>query len=224
MANATMTIATQALNKLAQVHGVGTKAEVRDFGATQAVIVVSDELAERMAGAVAEYEKLGKKLKGMLPTWRKIGDVLVEYRTLFGDNDRAFGKAIATTPLAAISRQDRADLMILANRWDDIAAYRKDGKITSFSVGVIVKQLRDADKPEAEVKPERTAAGKSDAPSMSMDEERDELAAEEQAKSAKLADLSEADYAQMVADTAIKAGMDLGELIKSLQKIAKAQK
>lgn len=219
MTNATQTIATQAIAKLAQVHGKGAvKAQVKDFGKVE--VKVPTELQADMKWAATRYKGIQKTLASQWNDLVKIGDVILAYRNLY-ESDKVFGKAIKASPLKAISQQDRNDYMWLASNAERIAKEREAGTITSWSVGVVRKQLRELDKSNAEdSKPKgktATAKGKG-APTATVAEQRDGM---KQPEAKQMREISEADYAKLIVETATKADMDLGELIAQLQKLAK---
>jgi len=219
-----MMTATNLKPTLATVNGKaagtkGAKADVKDFG-THSAPVVSDALATRVTAAQRTYGNFAKSTKEWLPKLRTVGGALNELRELY-KSDKEFGEFLAENyeKLASMPRQLRAELMTIDREWDLIESLREKGEITSYSTGVIVKQLRAFKKAQEEDKAApKPAAGKSDAPTSTMAEERE---AAEKTSPAKLSEVSEADYAQIIVDTAIKAGMDLGELMAQLKKLTK---
>ena len=89
-----------------------------------------DETMEQHAKA---YTKITNAAKKSLETFKDIGDTLLLIRSDF-ESDKLFGKHIATTPLATISRRDRADMQWLAGNWELILEFKKENDYQGNSV------------------------------------------------------------------------------------------
>ena len=90
-------------------------------------------LDETMAQHAKAYDKITKAAKKSLETFKEIGETLLIIRSDFA-SDNLFGKHIATTPLATISRRDRADMQWLAGNWDLIVEFKKENDYQGNSV------------------------------------------------------------------------------------------
>ena len=90
-------------------------------------------LDETMAQHAKAYDKITKAAKKSLETFKEIGETLLIIRSDFA-SDNLFGKHIATTPLATISRRDRADMQWLAGNWDLIIEFKKENDYQGNSV------------------------------------------------------------------------------------------
>lgn len=190
-------------------------AQVKDFTKAE-VVVVPTELEGKMAWA-------GKRYKAIMATRAKqytdlveIGHVVLAYRNLH-KSDKEFGRAIKATSLKVISQQDRNELMWLASNVDAIAKAREAGTVTSWSVGVIRKQMRELDKANKADKTPKGVTAKStgskakSAPTASMAEQRDGMAHES------VKQMTAKDYATIVASQILESGMDQDEFLKELK-------
>ena len=90
-------------------------------------------LDETMAQHAKAYTKITNAAKKSLETFKEIGETLLIIRSDFA-SDNLFGKHIATTPLATISRRDRADMQWLAGNWDLIVEFKKENDYQGNSV------------------------------------------------------------------------------------------
>ena len=90
-------------------------------------------LDQTMAQHAKAYEKITKAAKKSLETFKEIGETLLIIRSDF-ESDKLFGQHIATTPLATISRRDRADMQWLASNWDLIIEFKKENDYQGNSV------------------------------------------------------------------------------------------
>jgi len=90
-------------------------------------------LDQTMAQHAKAYEKITKAAKKSLETFKEIGETLLLIRSDF-ESDKLFGQHIATTPLATISRRDRADMQWLASNWDLIIEFKKENDYQGNSV------------------------------------------------------------------------------------------
>lgn len=90
-------------------------------------------LDETMAQHAKAYTKITNAAKKSLETFKEIGETLLLIRSDF-ESDKLFGQHIATTPLATISRRDRADMQWLASNWDLIIEFKKENDYQGNSV------------------------------------------------------------------------------------------
>ena len=90
-------------------------------------------LDETMAQHAKAYTKITNAAKKSLETFKEIGETLLLIKSDF-ESDKLFGQHIATTPLATISRRDRADMQWLASNWDLIVEFKKENDYQGNSV------------------------------------------------------------------------------------------
>lgn len=90
-------------------------------------------LDQTMAQHAKAYDKITKAAKKSLETFKEIGETLLLIKSDF-ESDKLFGQHIATTPLATISRRDRADMQWLASNWDLIIEFKKENDYQGNSV------------------------------------------------------------------------------------------
>ena len=79
---------------------------------------------------------------------RDIGLWLLQLRSVYKSN-KQFGAAIADTPLAKRSMQDRNDCMKVAENWDAIQKLNKNGELNSLGASAVRKRLAKANKTSA---------------------------------------------------------------------------
>ena len=79
---------------------------------------------------------------------RDIGLWLLKLRSIYKSN-KQFGSAIAGTPLAKRSMQDRNDCMKVAEHWNDIQKLNKNGELNSLGASAVRKRLAKAKKTSA---------------------------------------------------------------------------
>ena len=75
---------------------------------------------------------------------RDIGLWLLQLRSVYKSN-KLFGAAIAQTPLAKRSMQDRNDAMFVAENWDKVAKLNKNGDLNSLGASAVRKRIRKAE-------------------------------------------------------------------------------
>ena len=92
-----------------------------------------NSLETTMENHAKAYIKITKAAKKSLVTFKEIGDTLLLIRSDF-ESDKLFGQHIATTPLATISRRDRADMQWLAASWELILEFKKENDYQGNSV------------------------------------------------------------------------------------------
>jgi len=101
----------------------------------------TEGLEQRMESSAKTYQSIKKTQKGHLVKLKDIGLVLKEYRANF-KSDKLFGQAIAETPLKVVSRQDRNDLMWLADNWDQLQELIENGDLSSRNPSGLRKQFK----------------------------------------------------------------------------------
>lgn len=200
-------VVNPAINSEAEVP-----AKIKDFGKVD-VVTVSDELSEKMVWAGKRYKSIVSTRAKQLVELKEIGSVLLEYRQLH-KSDKAYGKAVAKTPLKVVSQQDRNDLMWLASNWTKIEDLRSKGTLSSNSVGVLRKQLRELESAKAEdAKPKgltakSTTSKAKSAPTASLSEQRDGMksttSAEEPKGSAKITASTPKELCQAICPSVLK--------------------
>ena len=75
---------------------------------------------------------------------RDIGLWLLQLRSVYKSN-KLFGAAIAKTPLAKRSMQDRNDAMFVAENWDKVAKLNKNGDLNSLGASAVRKRIRKSE-------------------------------------------------------------------------------
>lgn len=72
---------------------------------------------------------------------RDIGLWLLQLRSVY-KSDKQFGQAVAKTPLAKRSAQDRNDAMFVAENWDKVAKLNKNGELNSLGASAVRKRVK----------------------------------------------------------------------------------
>tara|TARA_R110000764_G_scaffold162192_1_gene249487 strand:- start:146 stop:757 length:612 start_codon:yes stop_codon:yes gene_type:complete len=90
-------------------------------------------LDQTMAQHAKAYTRITNAAKKSLETFKEIGETLLLIKSDF-ESDKLFGQHIATTPLATISRRDRADMQWLASNWELIVEFKKENDYQGNSV------------------------------------------------------------------------------------------
>jgi hypothetical protein len=111
-------------------------------------------VSDAVKHAAAVYDNLWLLQAGMLDSYREIGEILLGLQSLFGDNDKAYGKFLAGSDLGAMSRQDRSDAMFLAANWTKVQQMNKSGVLDTLGVNAIRKRLKVAEGKGAGVRKE----------------------------------------------------------------------
>lgn len=95
--------------------------------------------------ASSVYDAMWLVQEQMLDHYREIGNILIGIQSLFGGNDKAFGKFLAGSDLGAMSRQDRSDAMFLASNWTKVQKLNTAGALDTLGVSAIRKRLKAAE-------------------------------------------------------------------------------
>lgn len=105
----------------------------------------SFKLDDAVKHAVAIYDSMWLLQSQMLDNYREIGEILLGLQSLFGDNDKTYGKFLAGSPLGAMSRQDRSDAMFIAANWTKVQKLNTNGILDTLGVSAIRKRLKAAE-------------------------------------------------------------------------------
>ena len=111
----------------------GTKQVIGIVPVTKSKASATLSLDETMELQAKAYTKITNAAKKSLETFKDIGETLLLIRSDF-ESDKLFGQHIATTPLANISRRDRADMQWLAGNWELILEFKKENDYQGNSV------------------------------------------------------------------------------------------
>ena len=132
-----MTIVTKTAATVTLSEGQSVKIGTKSY-------TMSDAIAQVMA----RYDELYLLQEQALSCHKFIGEFLLAAKSLY-PSTKEFGAFIASTDLAAMSRQDRTDSMFIAANWAKVQKLNKDGKLDQLGVSAIRKRLSAADKPKA---------------------------------------------------------------------------
>ena len=164
------------------------------------------------------YKSLVKQRKGQLEKLKGIGEVLIELRSVSGASDKDYGKLVSKTPLAVMSRNDRADAMWLAENWTSVQQFMKDMDMSSASAAYLRQQMRKASKPKAEAEDaESTEGSKSSDEASTVKQPKAESKSDD---SVEVSTASEEAFASSMAEIAKAEGLDLAKVIAALQALA----
>lgn len=95
--------------------------------------------------ASSVYDAMWLVQEQMLDHYREIGNILIGLQSLFGGNDKAFGKFLAGSALSVMSRQDRSDAMFLASNWTKVQKLNTNFALDTLGVSAIRKRLKAAE-------------------------------------------------------------------------------
>ena len=123
----------QEVNKVLSTHIDEARKVVGIVPVKKATSSATPSLDETMAQHAKAYTKITNAAKKSLETFKEIGETLLLIKSDF-ESDKLFGQHIATTPLATISRRDRADMQWLAGNWDLIVEFKKENDYQGNSV------------------------------------------------------------------------------------------
>mgnify|MGYP003633289421 FL=1 len=118
------------------------------------------ELAEKCSAHAKKYKTIINQSRNNMKTWAEIGSTLVDMRKRFINEDgntdnKGFGAAIADSPLAIVTKRDRADMIWLFENAEIIATFKKATDYAGNSVQILrtnVKKwikAKNADETEA---------------------------------------------------------------------------
>ena len=123
----------QEVNKILSTQIDEARKVVGIVPVKKATSSATPSLDQTMAQHAKAYDKITKAAKKSLETFKEIGETLLIIRSDF-ESDKLFGQHIATTPLATISRRDRADMQWLASNWELIVEFKKENDYQGNSV------------------------------------------------------------------------------------------
>ena len=167
------------------------------------------------------YKGLVKQRKNQLEKLKGIGEVLIELRSVSGASDKDYGKLVSKTPLAVMSRNDRADAMWLAENWTSVQQFMKDMDMSSGSATYLRQQMRKAEnksQPSADVAEESSKATETQESSEATEATVKPLTPESSEATVSVDD--EESFALSMAEIAKQSGLDLSKVIAALQVIA----
>tara|TARA_B100000767_G_scaffold174794_1_gene163442 strand:- start:81 stop:653 length:573 start_codon:yes stop_codon:yes gene_type:complete len=98
------------------------------------------ELAEH---GVAVYEKMYLNNEQQLEYYRELGNIFIQIRLSFGNNNNKFGAWLKTSPLNIVTAPDRSDCKKIAENWDKVQKLLKAGKLSALGVNNVRKDLTD---------------------------------------------------------------------------------
>jgi hypothetical protein len=167
------------------------------------------------------YKGLVKQRKGQLEKLKGIGEVLIELRSVSGASDKDYGKLVSKTPLAVMTRNDRADAMWLAENWTSVQQFMKDMDMSSGSATYLRQQMRKAEnksQPSADVAENSSKATDTQESSEATEATVKPLTPESSEATVSVDD--EESFALSMAEIAKQSGLDLSKVIAALQVIA----
>ena len=111
-------------------------------------------MASAIDHVVACYDKLHLLQEESLDLYREIGNFILQTKSLFGGNKKAYGQFIAGTDFSneAVSQPDKYDSEFIATHWGKIQTLNKSGKLNSLTPSRIRQLLQEA-YPELKKKP-----------------------------------------------------------------------
>jgi hypothetical protein len=187
-------------------------------------------LGEAIEHQASVYKGLVKQRKGQLEKLKGIGEVLIELRSVSGASDKDYGKLVSKTPLAVMSRNDRADAMWLAENWTSVQQFMKDMDMSSGSATYLRQQMRKAEnksQPSADVAENSSKATDTEKSSEATETQESSEATEATVKpltpessEATVSVDDEESFALSMAEIAKQSGLDLSKVIAALQVIA----
>lgn len=115
---------------------------------TPVEVVAELTLDEKMHRDVKAYKTIKGQAKKSLLAFKIMGDTFNLIRADF-DSDKLYGKHLQTTPMAAIDRRDRANMVWLADNWLMIETFKKTNGVETNSIAylkTLVKKAQDDEK------------------------------------------------------------------------------
>lgn len=176
-------------------------------------------LGEAIEHQASVYKSLVKQRKGQLEKLKGIGEVLIELRSVSGASDKDYGKLVSKTPLAVMSRNDRADAMWLAENWTSVQKFMKDMDMSSGSATYLRQQMRKAENSSKATETQES----SKATDTQESSEATEATVKPLTPASSEATVSvddEESFALSMAEIAKQSGLDLSKVIAALQVIA----
>ena len=115
---------------------------------TPVEVVAELTLDQKMDRDVKAYKTIKGQAKKSLLAFKIMGDTFNLIRADF-DSDKLYGKHLQTTPMAAIDRRDRANMVWLADNWLMIETFKKTNGVETNSIAylkTLVKKAQDDEK------------------------------------------------------------------------------
>jgi len=115
---------------------------------TPVEVVAELTLDEKMDRDVKAYKTIKGQAKKSLLAFKIMGDTFNLIRADF-ESDKLYGKHLQTTPMAAIDRRDRANMVWLADNWLMIDTFKKTNGVETNSIAylkTLVKKAQDDEK------------------------------------------------------------------------------
>jgi hypothetical protein len=115
---------------------------------TPVEVVAELTLDEKMNRDVKAYKTIKGQAKKSLLAFKIMGDTFNLIRADF-ESDKLYGKHLQTTPMAAIDRRDRANMVWLADNWLMIETFKKTNGVETNSIAylkTLVKKAQDDEK------------------------------------------------------------------------------
>ena len=111
-------------------------------------------MASAIDHVVAVYDRLHLLQEEALDNYREIGNFILQTKSLFGGNKKAYGQFIAGTDFSneAVSQPDKYDSEFIATHWNKIQTLNKSGKLNSLTPSRI-RQILQEQYPELKKKP-----------------------------------------------------------------------
>ena len=134
------------------------------------------ELAEH---GVAVYEKMYLNNEQQLEYYNELGNIFIQIRLSFNNNNNKFGAWLKTSPLNIVTAPDRSDCKKIAENWDKIKKLNKAGKLNALGVSSIRKALTETKKPNSagNTSKNKKAGTKAKAKTVDLPKNEQELAA-----------------------------------------------
>ena len=115
---------------------------------TPVEVIAELTLEQKMDRDVKAYKTIKGQAKKSLLAFKIMGDTFNLIRADF-DSDKLYGKHLQTTPMAAIDRRDRANMVWLADNWLMIETFKKTNGVETNSIAylkTLVKKAQDDEK------------------------------------------------------------------------------
>lgn len=110
-------------------------------------------LAELDAHGAALVDKRDLLRQETLYVSREIGLLLIQIRTMFGKNDKAYGQELQQKfPMITAAmpcRKDRADCIKIAENWTKVQKMNAKGEISHLGPNAVIKRLKKAEQPSS---------------------------------------------------------------------------
>lgn len=134
------------------------------------------ELAEH---GVSVYEKMYLNNEQQLEYYNELGNIFIQIRLSFNNNNNKFGAWLKTSPLNIVTAPDRSDCKKIAENWDKIKKLNKAGKLNALGVSSIRKALTETKKPNSagNTSKNKKAGTKAKAKPVALPKNEQELAA-----------------------------------------------